>query len=102
MKKLNEIGAEFVAHSGLRCTDVRVSLQRTSEELQEAFEAAADPDALVTEMADVVLTLASIAASFNLDLDAAVWNKHQTNLARQWAPHPTLPGCVKHVKKGSK
>jgi hypothetical protein len=34
-----------------------------------------------------------------MDFDGAILAKHNKNLARVWAPHPTIPGAVQHIKQ---
>lgn len=107
---LSSLGSAFNTLSGAKPT-LEIGLERASEELMEAIEAAqelqcADAtggtcsfDNVAEEMADVILTLASVAAHLDIDLDAAVRVKHAVNMRRTWAPHPTRAGCVKHVRK---
>ena len=97
---LNSVGKQFNARSGSNVNSVD-GIARAQEELDEAREEAAahspSPE-FVEECADVVITLASVCAGLGLDLDAAVRMKHAKNMARQWGPHPTIPGGVKHIK----
>jgi NTP pyrophosphatase (non-canonical NTP hydrolase) len=95
---LNRIGREFMQHSGYSCDDLALGLKRAQEEMDEAAKAVSDPHQCVEEMADVILTLAALCRAAGLDLDTHVYHKHQINLARRWAPHPTIPGAVKHIK----
>lgn len=99
MKSLNEIGQEFNEHSGASLSRW-MTTERAREELIEAQEAVSwgENEAFLEEMADVVLTIAGGCASNGLDLDAAIERKHAINLHRKWAPHPRIPGAVKHVK----
>lgn len=103
MKSLNEIGREFNEHSGAAAA-IDHGIERAYCELDEAAQACIDgtTEQILMEMADVVLTLASTAASCGLDLDAAITRKHAVNMQRNWAPHTTIPGAVKHVKEPSK
>lgn len=108
--KLTTLGESFNAYSGAKPT-LEIGLERAGEELMEAVEAAqelqrADAtggtcsfDNVAEELADVIITLASVAAWLNIDLDAAIRAKHAINMRRTWAPHPTRAGCVKHVRK---
>lgn len=100
MKSLNILGQEFNQHSGAQ-PDKGAGLVRAGEELHEAFYAfcSKDDSNLVEELADVVLTLASLAAAHGLDLQGAIERKHAINMERRWQPHPTLLGAVKHVKE---
>lgn len=104
MKTLTEMGAAFVAHSGVNCTADR-HWERAEEEmgeLQEVTFALADgwpsEERVAEEAADVILTLAALCAQYGLDLDAAIARKHGINMRRKWIKHPTIPGAVKGIK----
>lgn len=115
MKTLYDIGSEFNKHSGCALNPV-AGAQRALEEMGEALIEAgklellgdqrtleeADEQALAIELADVVITLASLAAHNGIDLDAAIASKHQINLLREWQPHGSIPGGVKRVKQGGR
>lgn len=94
---LNAMGKQFVEHSGMGDIARDQGLRRVDEELQEAA-GAQDHYELATELADVVLTVAALAAAWGIDLDSALLNKHYVNMLREWQPHPTIPGAVKRVK----
>lgn len=112
MKRLNQMGSEFVEHSGVRCT-LEQHIERAREEFNELLEAIVDDYALASnntaenqrlrnhvgeEAADVIITLAAMCAQHGIDLDAAIKAKHEINLCRQWQPHPTIPGGITRLK----
>lgn len=112
MKSLNQIGSEFVEHSGVRCT-LEQHIERAREEFNELLEAIVDDYALACnnvaenqrlrnhvgeEAADVIITLAVMCAQHSIDLDAAIVRKADICMRRQWVPHPIIPGAVKGIK----
>lgn len=97
MKPLKTLGKLFNRHAGVGFVSREDFIARVREELNEAA-AAGTREHLEEELADVILTIASMADCYGLDVDAAVNVKHEVNLKREWGPHPTIPGCVKHKK----
>lgn len=103
---LRQIASRFVSHSGLnprtvRHSDLLYSLDRIDEELCEARDAigSLDRKKFAAELADVVISVAVLAYRMEIDLPRAIREKHRINMARKWAPHPTLEGCVQHVRE---
>lgn len=97
MKPLRTLGKLFNRHAGVGFVSREDFIARIREELDEAANATTR-EHLEEELADVILTIASMADCYGLDVDAAVNAKHEVNLARSWGPHPTIPGCVKHKR----
>lgn len=101
MKSLLGFGREFNRHARVGFPSVAASLSRVQEELDEARLAVSRAE-LEAELADVVLTIASLADAHGLDLDTALVAKHAINMNRLWQPHATIPGAVQHIKEPSK
>lgn len=97
MKPLRVTGRQFNRHAGVGFVSREDFIDRAREELDEAANATTR-EHLEEELADVILTIASMADCYGLDVDAAVTAKHAVNLRREWESHPTIPGCVKHKK----
>ena len=97
-KSLDQYGREFNVYSGARPT-LAYGAERIGQEYAELVDAVleltrrdAQPTDMVMqairmELADIVLTAASIAAQHNLDLAGAVAEKHAVNMKRQWVAH---------------
>lgn len=108
-KTLVQCGAAFNKHSGASASLVK-GVERAIDEAMEAMQEAqrcereaAEGDGerpyldhLGFEMADVVLTLASLAATHSIDLDRFIREKHEVNMRRTWRKLPG--GAVKHVR----
>lgn len=97
MKPLRVTGRQFNRHAGVGFVSREDFIDRVREELDEAANATTR-EHLEEELADVILTIASMADCYGLDVDAAVTAKHAVNLRREWESHPTIPGCVKHKR----
>ncbi len=97
MKPLRTYGKSFNRHAGVGFVSREDFIARIREELDEAAKAGTR-EHLEEELADVILTIASMADCYGLDVDSAVASKHAVNLRREWGPHPTIKGAVKHVK----
>lgn len=97
MKPLKTLGKSFNRHAGIGFVSREDFVARIREELNEAATAGTR-EHLEEELADVILTIASMADCYGLDVDAAVNAKHEVNLARSWEAHGSILGAVRHVK----
>ncbi len=96
LAELTQAMLEFVASKGWLKPDsphpqtpknLAVSLVLEASEVLEHFqwtESAADPEALATELADVLLYLMQIAHVHGIDLTSAVMAKLDANHKREW------------------
>lgn len=71
--------------------------KREFNELQSAIDANAPPEEIGSEMADVVIMLAGLAAHYGLDLASCVDSKMTINRARKWTRLPD--GTYQHIKE---
>jgi hypothetical protein len=70
-------------------TELRPCAERATDEMREfqlAIDQGCDPDALLAEAADIVITLYRLAGHLGRDLHAEIDRKMAINRARRWIP----------------
>jgi NTP pyrophosphatase (non-canonical NTP hydrolase) len=102
LRELTEAMHAFVAAKGWYAPDsprpqtprnLAASLAIEAAEVLELYQwqAAAPPDALASELADVALYLLQLASVTGIDLEQAILDKLAHNYGRDW-PRPAPPG----------